>query len=77
MLLPNNIRPENSFYYIGGQIIGYLRSRGESSARLGDLIEWASSELGSSASLALLALDWLYLIDAVTMEADGRILLCS
>ena len=77
MLLPNNIRPENSFYSIGGQIIGYLRSCGESSARLGDLIEWASSELGSSASLALLALDWLYLIDAVTMEADGRILLCS
>ena len=77
MLLPHNIRPENSFYYIGGQIIGYLRSCGESSARLGDLIEWASSELGSSASLALLALDWLYLIDAVTMEADGRILPCS
>ena len=77
MLLPNNIRPENSSYYIGGQIIGYLRSCGERSARLGDLVEWASSELGSSVSSALLALDWLYLIDAVTMETDGRILLCS
>lgn len=77
MLLPNNIQPEDSFYYLGAQIIGFLSERQGRCAPLGELVEWAIGTLGSSAAAVIFALDWLFLIDSVSLSSKGEIALCS
>ena len=75
MLLPDNIRPEYSIYYIGSLILNELHSNGSKS--LLDLFEILNKNYGITFALYSLALDWLYLIEAAEIESTGEVHLCS
>ena len=74
MLLPDNIRPELSLYYNGAIILNALKFKPKQS--LIDLFKNTKKENDISFSLFLLSLDWLYLIDVVTLDDNGEVELC-
>lgn len=75
MLLPDNIRPEYSIYYIGSLILNELQLNGSKS--LLDLFEVLNNNYEISFALYSLALDWLYLIEAAEIKSTGEVYLCS
>lgn len=75
MLLPDNIRPEYSIYYIGSLILNELQLNGSKS--LLDLFEVLNNNYRISFALYSLALDWLYLIEAAEIKSTGEVYLCS
>lgn len=74
MLLPDNIKPEYSIYYVGCIIIEKLKNKTYS---LLDLFQSLNELNDVSFSLYSLALDWLYLIDMAEINDSGEIVLCS
>ncbi|HUW87864.1 MAG TPA: ABC-three component system middle component 6 [Candidatus Paceibacterota bacterium] len=75
MLLPDNLRPENSIYYIGSLVLEEMYRL--PSQNISDLyIEMRTSQ-GLTFPAFVLALDWLFLLDVVKMEIDGRISIVS
>ncbi|MBQ0004137.1 MAG: hypothetical protein KBT21_11445 [Treponema sp.] len=74
MLLPDNIKPEYSIYYVGSVIIEKLKNKSYS---LLDLFQSLNELNDVSFSLYSLALDWLYLIDMAEINDSGEIVLCS
>lgn len=74
MLLPDNIKPEYSIYYVGSVIIEKLKNKTYS---LLDLFQSINELNDVSFSLYSLALDWLYLIDMAEINDSGEIVLCS
>ena len=74
MLLPDNIKPEYSMYYVGSIIIEKLKNKTYS---LLDLFQSLNELNDVSFSLYSLALDWLYLIDMAEINDSGEIVLCS
>ncbi len=74
MLLPDNIKPEYSIYYVGSIIIEKLKNKTYS---LLDLFQSLNELNDVSFSLYSLALDWLYLIDMAEINDSGEIVLCS
>lgn len=74
MLLPDNIKPEYSIYYVGSIIIEKLKNKTYS---LLDLFQSLNELNDVSFSLYSLALDWLYLIDMAEINNSGEIVLCS
>lgn len=71
MLLPTDTRPENSLYYIGGKIIKILLSTG--SQGFMTLYGALTHEHSSSLKVFILALDWLYLCQAVVLDEEGNV----
>ena len=74
MLLPDNVHPENCIYYNGAFVLQAMQ--GKSSQ---DMIELFlnSKELNEmSMPVFLLCLDWLFLINLVTINSQGRIERC-
>lgn len=74
MLLPDNIRPENSIYYNGALVLQVLQESG--SMHMFDLYSKVSENIQISFSIFVLCLDWLYLIDAAKIEGE-KVVLCS
>lgn len=74
MLLPDNIKPEYSIYYVGSIIIEKLKNKTYS---LLDLFQSLNELSDVPFSLYSLALDWLYLIDMAEINNSGEIVLCS
>lgn len=74
MLLPDNIKPEYSIYYVGSIIIEKFKNKTYS---LLDLFQSLNELNDVSFSLYSLALDWLYLIDMAEINDSGEIVLCS
>lgn len=77
MLLPMGITPENSLYFIGAKIIECIHKHPNHSVALVSLIEQMHHEIGLSAALTSLGLDWLYLLDTVRINNEGNVILCS
>lgn len=75
MLLPDNIRPENSIYYNGATILDLLLKH--NNINLTDLYVIAKQEHGISFPMLILCLDWLYLLNAVVLNESGKVNLCS
>ncbi len=74
MLLPDNIRPENSVYYNGAFVLQVLQKSGD--MHMFELYSKVSEIVQISFSLYLLCLDWLYLIDVAKIEGE-EVILCS
>lgn len=74
MLLPDDIHPEQTVYFNGALVIEALQKL--KSAKVVDLYIETTQRNPMSAPLFVLCLDWLYLIDAVTLDPDGMITLC-
>lgn len=75
MLLPENVRPENSLFLNGGAILdALLRLRQSSFFELFIEVRRRST---MSMPLFVLSLDWLYLANCINVSDDGRISPCS
>jgi hypothetical protein len=75
MLIPDNIRPEESIYYNGAFVV----------KALGEIPEWDLIGLyeatkhvqDMSMPIFLLSLDWLFLLGFLFLNSEGRIQKCT
>lgn len=74
MLIPDNIRPEDSIYYNGAKVLEVMLDAKKLS--LGDLYVRLRRTMDISIATMLLSLDWLYLIDCIVVN-NGVVELCS
>ena len=72
MLLPNNVRPENSLYYQGYLILSEL----DMNYSFMDLYLLLKDKYDLSVSNYILGLDWLYMIDAIFIDKNGSVRKC-
>lgn len=73
MLMPDNIRPENSIYYNGALVLKVLQETKEQ--ELLELYQAVSKEVKMSFSVYILCLDWLYLINVARLKKE-KVILC-
>lgn len=73
MLMPDNIRPENSIYYNGALVLKVLQETKEQ--ELLELYQAVSKEVKMSFSIYILCLDWLYLINVARLKKE-KVILC-
>ncbi len=74
MLIPDNIKPEESIYYNGAFVVKTFNERQEWD--LIDLYEATMHVQNMSMPIFLLSLDWLFLLNFLTLDSDGRIKKC-
>lgn len=75
MLLPDNIHPEQSIYYNGAFVLQVLREQ-----RVMDLLDlYLSTQTQREMTMPVfvLCLDWLYLLNLVSLNEQGSVELCS
>lgn len=75
MLLPDNIHPEQSIYYNGAIVLQSLREQ-----RVMDLMDLYLStkkQREMTMPVFVLCLDWLYLLNLVSLNEQGSVELCS
>ena len=69
MVLPDNIRPENSLYVTGAVVLSVLKKHQR--IYLNDLYEEVNKEHSMSFNLFMLSLDWLILINAIHTQEES------
>lgn len=74
MLLPDNIRPDLSLYYIGSIILSILKDN--KSMPIINLFQKLREKQNVSFQSFVLSLDWLYLINAAEINEEGDVVLC-
>jgi hypothetical protein len=75
MLLPDNIHPEQSIYYNAALVLQALREQ-----RVMDLMDLYLStkkQREMTMPVFVLCLDWLYLLNLVSLNKQGSVELCS
>jgi hypothetical protein len=75
MLLPDNIHPENSIYYNGAIVLELITQY--KCIELTELYILVKEKKNMSYPILILCLDWLYLLDAATINKKGEVCLCS
>lgn len=75
MLLPDNIHPEHTVYYNGAFVLQSLQKN--TNCTLLELYLQTKNQHEISMPLFVLCLDWLYLLNLVSISKDGRFELCS
>lgn len=76
MPLSTDSRPETTPYYCGGCILRVLRHHPDGLTLL-DLYETVKNEDGMGSATFALGLDWLYLLQAIAVDDEGRVAPCS
>ena len=76
MLLPDNIHPEHSIYYNAAFVIQIIQQLNPTDLNLLDLYLKVKHHHEMSMSVFVLCLDWLFLLDLITLSDSGRIKLC-
>lgn len=74
MLLPDNIHPEQSIYYNGALVLQALREQ-----RVMDLLDLylnTKKQREMTMPVFVLCLDWLYLLNLVSLNEQGSVELC-
>jgi len=75
MLLPDNIHPEQSIYYNGSFVLQALREQ-----RVMDLLDlYMNTQMHREMTMPVfvLCLDWLFLLNLVSLNEQGSVELCS
>lgn len=75
MLLPDNIHPKNSIYYNGALVLKVMQQYRDMS--IVDLFIKVKESSDMSFPIMVLSLDWLYLINVVSVKENGVVSLCS
>jgi hypothetical protein len=75
MLIPDNIHPEQTIYFNGAFVLRAIQERG--TAEILDLYLATKTEREMTMPVFLLCLDWLFLLDLVTLDETGKVQLCS
>ena len=73
MLLPENIKPENSIYYNGAYVLQALLD--VSRINIFDLFSKVCEKKNISYSIFILCIDWLYLLNVIKLENE-EVILC-
>ncbi len=74
MLLPDNIHPENSVYYNGAFVLQAVQHN-PALDTLG-LYQHVKQLKDISMPVFILCLDWLFLLDVLILNEQGRVELC-
>lgn len=74
MLLPDNIHPTNSIYYNGAKVLQVIQD--QDCLTILELYQKVKEIQNMTLPVFVLSLDWLYLIDVITLKS-GKIKLCS
>jgi ABC-three component (ABC-3C) system Middle Component 6 len=74
MLLPDNIHPEDSVYYNGAFVLQAVKINRNSD--LLDIYQHTKQLKEMSMPIFILCLDWLFLLDLLSLDDQGRIELC-
>jgi len=75
MLLPDNIHPEQSIYYNGAFVLQALREQ-----RVMDMLDlYMNTQMHREMTMPVfvLCLDWLFLLNLVSLNEQGSVELCS
>ena len=75
MLLPDDVHPEDSLYYNGALVLQTAQQN--PSLDLLDLYHRTKQLNEISMPVYLLCLDWLFLLNLVTLNDQGKVELCS
>ncbi len=75
MLLPDNIHPEHTVYYNGAFILEVLQNNRVISIL--DLYLNTKNKHDLSMPVFILCLDWLFLLNLIAFDENGKIILCS
>ena len=75
MLLPDNLHPEQSIYFNGAFVLQTLHEHRVMD--LLDLYQASRTKREISMPVFILCLDWLYLLNLVSLTGKGRVELCS
>lgn len=77
MILPIDIKPEYSLYFIGGRLLETIKKQNTQEFDLLDLYQnHISKNHDCSFNQYLLAIDWLYLLDLVSLNNKGQLQKC-
>lgn len=77
MILPRDIKPEDSLYFIGGQLLKTIKKKSTKEFDLLDLYQDHTNEnYECSFNQYLLAIDWLYLLNLVSLNEKGQLEKC-
>ena len=74
MLIPDNIHPKHTIYYNAAFVLEALRRNGAPSML--DLYVETNNEHEMGIMVFILCLDWLFLLNLITMDEEGRIKQC-
>lgn len=75
MLIPDNVHPERTLYYNGAFVLKALQKH-----RVADLLDLyveAKTQKAMSMPVFVLCLDWLFLLELVKFDTNGKVALCS
>jgi len=75
MLIPDNIHPEQTIYFNGAFVLKVMQKH--CAMDMLDLYILAKAEREMSMPVFVLCLDWLFLLDLIAIDANGRVELCS
>lgn len=75
MLLPDNIHPEHSIYFNAAVLLKILQQQRH--MQYFDLYLKTKAEREMSMPVFVLCLDWLFLLDLITLDTHGVVELCS
>lgn len=74
MLLSDTIHPSRMVYYQGAKVLQTLQQEG--GMTVAGLYARMNEKSGMSYPVLMLCLDWLYLINAATINEKGKVNLC-
>lgn len=75
MLLPNDIKPESSVFYYASLVLKEIQSSED--RQIVGIFHSVKDKYDISLKVFAYCLDWLYLIEAVKVDEEGKILLCT
>lgn len=75
MLVPDNIHPEQTIYFNGAFVLKAIQEHRVMD--LFDLYIQATSDRQMSMPVFVLCLDWLFLLNLITLNDQGKVKLCS
>ncbi|WMT41184.1 hypothetical protein RE628_00750 [Paenibacillus sp. D2_2] len=75
MLLPNDIKPESTIFYYASLVLKEIQSSEESQIVM--IFQSLKEQYDISLKVFSYCLDWLYLIEAVKVDEEGQIYICT
>ncbi len=75
MLIPDNIHPEETIYFNGAFVLKVIQEHRVMD--MFDLYIQTKADREMSMSVFALCLDWLFLLNLVTLNDHGKVELCS
>jgi hypothetical protein len=76
MIIGTDINPQNQIYYVGALVLDALKKQRVSQFDFFDTFQCVNTNHRVSIGLYTLALDWLYVINAIRNTKDGGLELC-